>query len=328
MGAVRTTSLALADDAVGMKFTDTLEIDQQTRLLYLGDNWSGGVDVFDLSSGAAIYLETIKIRGAIYGICVAHNVGKLFVGILPSAVAVIDIRPESPERHTVITRIDTGGRGHSDLVDFDPVHQKLYIANRNDGFLLAIDALTDTVVAKIDGLGGGLEQPRFNPNDEMVYLAGNADNVLYQVDPTSDRLVATHKIGVPCSPNGLAINPGTNQGLFAGSDRASPNTVIWDFGTQAVAEVIEGCGCGDGAVYIPGIDRYLLAASGFPEGPVIGIFSGSPASLLATVPSHRRSSWVAYDETGGVAYAPTVISGKPGLLSFSLADIPGAAPAG
>ena len=326
MSAVRTTSLVLPDDAVGMKFTDTLEIDQRSRLLYLGDNWSGGIDVFDLSTEEAAYLETIKIRGTIYGICVAPEVGKLFVGLLPSAVAVIDIRPDSPTRHTIVARLDTGGRGHSDLVDFDPVHKKVYIANRNDGFLLAIDAQTDTVVAKIDGLGGGLEQPRFNPNDEMVYLAGNADNVLYQIDAASDRLVATHKIGVACSPNGLAIKPGTNQGLLAGSDRSSPNTVIWDFGTQAVAEVIEGCGCGDGAVYIPGIDRYLLAASGFPDGPVIGIFSGSPTALLATVPSHRRSSWVAFDETGGVAYAPTVVSGRPGLFSFRLDDVPGATP--
>lgn len=322
VSAVPMMSIALPSDAVGMKFTDTLEIDQQSQLLYLGDNWSGGVDVFDLSTGDALYRKTIKIRGTIYGLCIANDVGKLFVGLLPSAVAIVDIRPDSPELHSVIARLDTGGRGHSDLVDYDPAHQKVYIANRNDGFLTVIDAKTNSIVTTIGGLGGGLEQPRFNPNDEMVYLAGNADNVLYQIDTVSDRLVATLPVGVACSPNGLAIDPATNHGLLAGSDRSSPNTVIWDFESQSIFDVIEGCGVGDGATYVPSIDRYLLAAAGNPEGPVIGIFSGNPARLLATVPTNRRASWVAYDEKHGVVYAPTVLSGKPGLCCFSLMDVP------
>lgn len=317
-------TLALPDDAVSAKFSDTLEIDQQTQTLYLGDNWSGGVDVFDISSGEAVYVETIGIRRYIYGLCVANEVGKLFVAVFPSGVAVIDIRPDSPDHHKVVERIDTFGPGHSDLLDFDPIHRKIYVANRNDGFLLAIDADTNRVVAKIDGLGEGLEQPRFNAHDGMVYLTNTVDNLLYQVDAEADRLVSTLKIDVPCNPNGLAINPNINQGILAGSDRAAANTVVWDFTEQQVAEVIEGCGCGDGVMYVPSIDRYLFAASGNPLEPVMGIFRGSPVELIATVKTHRRSSWVTYDETNRVVYSPTVQNGKPGLLSFKLEDVPGA----
>ena len=314
----------LPDDAVAQKFSDTVEIDQTTHTLYLGDNWSGGVDVFDIAGGGARYLQTIGVRRFIYGLAVASDIGKLFVAALPSAVAVIDIRPDSPSRHEVVERIDTFGPGHSDLIDYDPVHQKIYVANRNDHFLIAIDAVANKVVAKVDGLGGGLEQPRFNAGDGMVYLTSHDENALHQIDPESDRLVRTLPIEVPCSPNGLAVNPTANQAILAGSDRKAPNTVVWDFGTQTVAEVIEGCGCGDGATYLPTLDRYLFAASNYPPEPVVGVFRGAPVELLAAVHTSRRASWVACDETTHVAYVPGVEQGKPALQSFSLDEVDGA----
>ncbi|MGH2364926.1 MAG: YncE family protein [Chloroflexota bacterium] len=315
--AVISTSV-LPDANVGMKFTDTLDIDQEAHRLYMGDNWSAGLDIFDITTAEPRFLRTIRMRGLLYGIAVAKNVQKVFVGLNAGMVAAVDIDPESNKVDTVIARVDVGGRGHADLLDYDPLHRKLYVANRNDGFMTAIDAVTNSVVKRIEGLGGGLEQPRFNPADGMVYLCGNSDNVLYQIDPVRDELVNTFDIGDPCHPNGLAINPETGEALLACGNRERPHTVIWDLKRQQAAMVTDECGCGDGAIYSAAADRFFFAASGFISGPLMGIFGGRPARLLTNVPTRQGASWVAYDETNRIVYAPTIQNGKPALLGFSL----------
>ncbi len=314
------TFTPVPDQAVGTKFTDTIDIDQEAHRLYAGDNWSGGVDVFDISTPEPKYLKTIRMRGNLFGVCVAKDLNKVFAALAGSAVAVIDIDPASATFDTVIARIQTGGAGATDLIDYDPVHKKLYAANRNDGFMVAIDAVSHAVVGRIEGLGGGLEQPRFNPNDGMVYLAGNTDDVLYQIDPVTDTLVNTFEIGEDCHPNGLAINPETNQALLACANRQRPHTVIWDLTQQKIASVIEESGCGDGAVYDETIDRFFFAASGFVGGPVMGIFGGNPVRFLTNVPTARGASWVAYDRANRLVYAPAIKDGKPALISFPLPD--------
>lgn len=314
------SAFVMPDGAVGAKFTDTLDIDQDAHRLYMGDNWSGGVDIFDISTTEPVLLQTVRMWGNVFGVCVAKNVNKVFAGLSGSIVAVVDINPAAARPNAVIARIDTGGRGSADLLDYDPVHRKVYAANRNDGFLTAIDAVTNEVVKRIDGLGKALEQPRFNRADGMVYLAGNGDNVLHQVDPVQDVLVNTFDIGDACSPNGMAINPETNQALLACSNRQRPHTVIWDLNTQSIASVIEESGCGDGAIYSAAVDRFFFAASGFGGGPVMGVFGENPVRFITNVPTERGSSWVAFDETNRMVYAPAVRNGKPALMKFPLPE--------
>jgi len=314
------SAFVMPDGAVGAKFTDTLDIDQEAHRLYMGDNWSGGVDIFDIGTTEPVLLQTVRMWGSVFGVCVAKDVNKVFAGLSGSIVAVIDIDPAAARPNAVIARIDTGGRGSADLLDYDPVHRKVYVANRNDGFLTAIDAVTNEVVKRIEGLGKALEQPRFNPADGMVYLAGNGDNVLYQVDPVRDALVNTFDIGDDCSPNGMAINPETNQALLACSNRQRPHTVIWDLNTQSIASVIEESGCGDGAIYSAAVDRFFFAASGFGSGPVMGVFGENPVRFITNVPTERGSSWVAFDETNRVVYAPAIRNGKPALIKFPLPE--------
>ncbi|MEI6665100.1 MAG: YncE family protein [Chloroflexota bacterium] len=315
---------AVPVEAQAQKYVDTLDIDQAAHRLYMGDNWSGGVDVFDISSPTPTYLKTIRTRGNLFGVAVAKEVDKVFVGLANSFVGVIDIAAGSPTEDTFVARVDTNGNGAADLIDWDPVHRKLYVANRHavngvdDGFISAIDGVTNEVVARIEHLGRTLEQPRFNPTDGFVYVTGAGDNVLHQIDPATDRLIATFPIGDDCHPNGLAINPTTNQALFACNNRDRNHTVIWDLTTQAVASVIEECGAGDGAIYDPIANKYLFAASGFRDGPVMGVFDGTTAALIATVPTERGASWAAYDQTHNVVYAPAYEDGKPALLSFAM----------
>jgi DNA-binding beta-propeller fold protein YncE len=317
--SVTITRFELPSNLVSAKFSDTIEIDQEAHRLYMGDNWSGGVDVFDISTESPSYLKTIKaktMRPSFYGVCVAKDLNKLFVAHGTGMVSVIDIDPGSETADTVIATVNNGGRVQTDLIDYDPVHKKVYVANRNEGFMTAIDAVKNEIVAKIEGLAGALEQPRFNPADGMVYLVSNSDNVIHQIDPVTDTLVHTYEIGDDCNPNGFAINPATNQALLACNNKKRPHTVIWDLETKKVASVIDDCGCGDGAVYDPVVDRFFFAASGFPSGPVMGVFGGNPVEFIANIPTQAGASWVAFDQANKRVYAPAVQDGKPALISF------------
>ncbi len=111
-----------------------MDIDQRAHRLYHGDNWSGGLDVFDISTREPKYLQTIRMRGMLYGVSVARNVNKVFVGLSMSLVAVVDIDPASPTFHTVIAQVDTGGRGASaSWVAYDETNDVVHAAAIADG---------------------------------------------------------------------------------------------------------------------------------------------------------------------------------------------------
>jgi DNA-binding beta-propeller fold protein YncE len=308
-------------EAAAIKFVDTIDIDQEGQRLYAGDNWSGGVDVFDISTPEAAYLKTIAIRGTFYGVTVARDLNKLFVGMSGSILAVIDIEPGSPTVDTVIARVHTGGVGAVDLLEYVPSLRKVYAANRADGFLAVVDAVNNVLLSKIEGLTGGIEQPRFYAGDGMVYLTGNTGDVLYQINSSTDTLVNTFPINEDCHPNGLAINPTTGMALLACNNRQRPHTLIWDLTQQKIASVIPESGAGDGAIYDETIDRFFFAASAFSDGPVMGIYGGNPVEFLGNVPTARMASWVAYDRAHRLVYAPAIRDGMPALVSFPLPDL-------
>jgi DNA-binding beta-propeller fold protein YncE len=308
-------------DAVGMKFCDTIDIDQHAHRLYAGDNWAGGVDVFDISTPEAKYLKTIKTRGGFFGIAVAADLNKVFVGLGAGTLGVIDIDPKSATVDTFVARIDIGAKGSADLIEYVPALRKVYAGMHADRFVGVVDAVTHTVVKRIEGLGGDIEQPRYNAADGMVYVASRAGNCLHQIDPKTDTLVRTIDIGDPCNPNGIAIDPASAQALLVCNNAETPHTVIWDLKAQKVSSVSADSGRGDGAIFDPTIDRFLAAHSGFTGGPVMGIFGGTPARFLANVPTQRGASWVAYDRTNRLVYAPAVQDGRPALISFPLPDV-------
>ena len=312
---------SVPDTAVGMKFCDTVDIDQEAHRLYAGDNWAGGVDVFDILTPDAKYLKTIKTRGGFFGIAVAKDLHKVFVGLGGGMLGVIDIDQRSATVDTFVARVDLGAKGSADLIEYVPSLKKVYAGMHGDKFVGVVDARTHAVVAKVTGLGGDLEQPRYNAADGMVYVASRAANALHQIDPKTDTLVRTIDIGDPCNPNGMAIDPKTQQALLVCDNKERPHAVIWDLKGQKVAAVIDESGGGDGAIYDPTIDRFLGAHSGFTGGPVIGIFGGNPARFLVNVPTQRGASWVAYDRTNRLVYAPAIQDGKPALISFPLPSV-------
>jgi hypothetical protein len=305
--------VSLPDSAQG-KFSDTLEVDSANRVLYMGDNWSGGTDTFDIGESMPRYTKTTKIRGRIYGLALAPEAGKLFAGVSGSVLAAIMVNTEK----SAVEQVHTGGSGHVDLLDYDASHGWIFAANRLDGIITWVDVETNRIVGRVDGLGRGLEQPRYHAADGMVYLTDNVENVLYQIDPAKGRLVETFKISVPCFPNGMAMNPNTNMALLASSNHKEPRTVLWDLARQEISGVFEDCGGADGVVYVPGLDRFLVAASDDAAGPVLGVFGGDPVRLLAKVPTAKGASWAGFDADHGKVYVPAVSNGRPSLLTFAL----------
>jgi DNA-binding beta-propeller fold protein YncE len=301
---------------------DIMEVDQAAHLMYVADRTTGGVDIFDISSPAAKYLQTIPTGSPPNGVTLAKNVNKVFTGNNDSSIAVIDIDPASPTRNTVVARLNTGGKKRADEMDYDPINKKLYVANSNDGIVTAIDAVKNTIIKQWKDLGDGLEQPRYNAADGMMYMTSSDQNVVFEFDPVKDVLVKKHPVGTACDPNGLAINPKTNQAILGCSDKKTPQIVLWDLKTHAPLTTFNQVGAGDMAFYSPKTNLFFVAASNFPKGAALAIFGGSPVHWIANLPTAVGSHAVAFDETNRVIFTLDQRPNSAGLMAFWLPEIP------
>jgi len=299
---------------------DIIVIDQDAHLLYVTDRTDNGIDVFNVSTPNAQYVRTIDMGSGPNGVIVAKNVNKLFVGNNDSSVAVVDIDPSSPRANTVIARLNTGGKNRADELDYDPKERKIYIANSDDQFVTVIDAVQNSIIKKIDVPGGAIEQPRYNPSDGRMYMTGSEDNVVYQFDPTSDTIVSKTDVVDKCNPNGLAINPNTNQALLGCSSRDQPqHAALWDLKAGKVLDTFQQAGAGDMTLYDEKADRFFFAASNFFRGGQMAMFSASePVKFLTNVPTAVGAHAVAFDETNNIVYTQDQLPNEGALFSFPL----------
>lgn len=308
--------------AKGKKISiDILDIDQANHRLYVADRTTNGVDVFDISTPTAKYLTTVDLGSGANGVMVAPSVKKLYAGLNDSSVAIIDIDPASTKPLQVLARPKTGGKGRADEGDFDPVDNKLYIANSGDGFVTVIDGTTNQIIKKIDNLGAGLEQPRYNPVDGMMYMTSSDQNLIFQFDPKTDTLVKKFDVGVPCDPHGIAFNASGKQALLGCSNRKTQQVVSWDVVAGKVIDTFPQVGAGDGLTYNAKVDRFFFGAGNYYRGGQTGIFSGSPIKFLTNVPTAVKSNGVAFDETNNMIYTQDPLKGEAGLYSFALPTV-------
>jgi len=298
---------------------DLIVIDQDAHRLYAADRTTTGVDVFDITTNEAKYIKTVDAGSGANGVVVAKNVNKLFAGLNDSNVAIIDLTSL-----TLIAKVNTGGKGRADELDYDPKDNKIYVANSGDGFVTVIDATTNTIVHKIDNLGASLEQPQYDTTDGLMYMTSSDQNAVFVFDPVKDVLVRKDVLAVLCNPQGLAINPKTNQALLgcnigrAGST-GTPLTVAWDLTKGIFVGVFGQVGSGDSITYSAKTDRFYFGAHNFPRGSSIGIFSGSPIAFLTNVPtgSFSGAKNLAYDETNNLIYTQDALPGEGALFSFT-----------
>src|SRR6059036_247015 len=294
---------------------DIMEIDQATHLLYVTDRTDNGLDIFDVATPCAKYVKTIDLGSGPNGVVVAKNVNKLFVTLNDSNVAIIDATPGSEK---VLAKVSTGGKKRADEIDYDAKDKKIYAANSDDGIVTVIDATTNAVLKKFENLGDALEQPRYDTADGMMYLTSSDQNAIFQFDPTKDVLVKKFDVGTKCNPNGLAINPTTQQALLGCSSRSANVTVLWDLKGEKAVDTFDQAGAGDAVFYSPKADRFFFAASNFNRGALMAVFTGNPVRFLTAIPTAVGSHGVAYDETNGVVYTQDQNPNEGALFSFAL----------
>jgi len=292
---------------------DIIEIDQASHLMYVTDRGDNGLDVFDVSSTCAKYVKTIDVGSGPNGVVVAKNLNKVFAALNDSTVAIIDITPGADK---VVAKLSTGGKKRADEMDYDPKDKKVYVANSDDGIVTVIDATTNAIVKKFDNLGDGLEQPRYNSADGMVYMTSSAQNAIFQFDPTKDVLVKKFDVGTKCDPNGLAIDPTTDQAFLGCSSKSANAAVLWDVKTGKVLQTFDQAGAGDAVFYSPKADRFFFAASNFNRGAVMAIFAANPVKFIGNVATATGSHGVAYDETNGIIYTQDQNPNEGALFSF------------
>jgi hypothetical protein len=122
-----------------------------------------------------------------------------------------------------------------------------------------------------------------------------------------------------CNPNGLGINPATNQALLGCSNRQQPqHAVSWDLEAARVIDTFQQAGAGDAVFYSPRADRFLFGASNFFRGGQMAIYSGSPIRFLTSVPTAVGAHGVAFDETDNIVYTQDQLPNEGALFSFSL----------
>ena len=317
-GCITVTKIPIPPIAGKTASIDILDIDQQAHMLYVTDRTDNGIDIFDISTPTAKYVKTIDTGSGPNGVVVAKNVNKVFAALNDSNIAIIDIAPESSTLNTVVAKVSTGGKKRADELDYDPKDKKIYVANSDDGIVTVIDATTNKIVKKFENVGDGLEQPRYDSADGMIYMTSSDQNAIIQFDPTKDVLVKKFDVGTKCNPNGIAINPTTNQAMLGCSSRSANSLVLWDIAGGKVLSTFEQAGAGDAAIYSAAVDRFVVAASNFNRGAVAAFFTGSPVKFVTNVETAVGSHGIALDETNKIVYTQDQLPNEGALFSFPL----------
>jgi DNA-binding beta-propeller fold protein YncE len=289
---------------------DNIEIDQASHRLYVADRTDKGIDVFDISTAAAKYMQTVPLPSSPNGMAIAPDLALLFVGTAAGSVAVIDIKTNSPTLYMVTTEVPTGGTA-VDLLDYDATQHLVYAGNGSDGTIRSIDAKTNKIKASFT-VGQPVEQPRFNKADGMLYVTSPIADALFQIDPSNGTIKNKFPLA-GCQPTGLAINPTSNQALIA--CRAA--VMSWDLRTGK-SHVFNDVAGGDIVSYNAKVDRFLVGSPHKTRPSVVGIFGRNPISYVASAATAGSGNSAAYDETNDAIYTPDTRRGSAGVASFSL----------
>src|SRR2546428_2763376 len=157
--------------ATGTVSFDLSSFNPLTRVLYYADRNNHGATAIDTKTNT--FVGVVAPPGCTGTSCpsgalVIPDLQKLVLTSRGTTLWIYDLRVPGAEPLTV-SPVPNG----IDELDYDPIHQRIYIGNTvAPFFLIGIDLVgpaAGTVVASIP-LPGSPEQPRFNPVDGLIYL--------------------------------------------------------------------------------------------------------------------------------------------------------------
>ena len=286
---------------------DVIEIDQANHRLYAADRVNQGVDVFDITTAQAKFLQTIPLPAPPNGLAIAPDLGRLYAGTSTGSVVFVDINPTSATFNGVVKEVPTGGKD-ADLLDYAAKPQLVFASNGIEGTIASIDANTGEVKAHFN-VGFALEQPRFNPADGMLYVTSPDADGLFQIDPKDGTIKNKVPLG-GCLPAGMAINP-QSEVLIA----CRTAVITWDL-RSAKSTGFDRVAGGDVVSYDAKADRFFVASPQKKGPSAVGVFGGNPIAYIASVATPGAGKSTAYDETNDVVYTPDGRLGYAGVAGF------------
>src|SRR5436190_8174592 len=198
---------------------DLFSFNPLTRFMYQADWRNHGALVIDTVTNTLVdIIKPADCTGANCpsGVLVIPDLQKLVLTSRQTTLWIYDLKdPSSPP--VELTGLPAG----QDELDYDPIHQRIYVANTTAPFFeLGIDLTgpaANTVVAQIP-LPGAPEQPRWNPVDGFTYqTVPNTGGIVIDPDGGSSGTGAIVKTiaAADCGPQGNDIDPVTNIALWA-----------------------------------------------------------------------------------------------------------------
>jgi hypothetical protein len=290
-----------------------------TGILYYADHVAHAVVAIDTKTYSVVGwvpVPNCTTSSCPSGVQVAPDIQKLIVTDRVSTAYIYDLTlpGAAPAAVTLPTAPDE--------LDYDPIHQRVYIGNTTAPFFLTGIDLTgsnaNSVVASIP-IPGSAEQPRFNPVDGFMYMTIPSVGVL-KFDSNggtagTGSIVATYPIG-DCSGNGNWIDPVTNtmivgcnlpngQALFNLADgsvlarfpQANRDDVIGYNPANRRFYSASGANTNDGGkcpsintgVTFPIVGVYQAGTASAPAATLVGAqCSGRGGSTLAVDPIHNN----------------------------------------
>ena len=278
---------------------DIMALDQASQKLYVADRDTVGVDVFDVSANPAKFVTTLKTPAQPNGVVIAGS--HVVAGLCDSSGVSID-----PATGQIVGTISTGGQGRADELDYDPVDNKVYLANSDDGLLTVIDMGNFKMIKQFTNLGAGLEQPRYDTANGMMYLT--AGNGVYEFDPKTDTQVNLDSRSQVQGCTGIQMNPKTNMGVISCSD-----VIVYDFNEGAPSGTIAQACTGDEVAYSAALDVFVLpGGSACRFGATASFVGGTPIQFISNVPILPGAHSTQINDSSKLAY----IMGPDGLYSF------------
>jgi len=308
---VRIANIPIAPTASGAGNFDDLVIDQSGHRLYAADR-DRGIDVFDISTPNARFVQAITLPSAPNGLALAPDLGRLYAGTSDGSVQVLDINPTSSTAGKLLPQIQTSGK-EVDLLDYSPSRHELYASNGPEGTLAIIDTSKNAVTVQVK-VGYALEQPRFNPADGMLYVTSPDADALFAIDPVTKAIKSKNALG-GCQPIGLAINSRADQAVIACANW----TLGWDL-RDSTAHTFNQASRGDVVRYDQAADRFLVASPGQINTSTVAIFGGSPIAYISSVVTGAGGKAADYDETNRLVYTTDLRPNRVGLAAFPIPD--------
>jgi DNA-binding beta-propeller fold protein YncE len=280
---------------------DIMVLDQAAHKLYVADRDTTGVDEFDVSTSPARYVTTFKTPAQPNGVVIAGN--RIVAGLCDSTGVSID-----PSSGQIVGIVSTGGKGRADELDYDPVDNKVYLANSDDGILSVIDMGNFKIIKQFTELGAALEQPRYDAANGKMYLTSG--NGVYEFDPATDTQVSLDSRSTVQNCTGIQINPRTNQGVISCAD-----VIMYDFNEGQPTGIIAQACSGDEVAYSAALDTFALpGGTSCRFGATESFVGGTPLQFITDVPILPGAHSTQIDDGTKSVY----IMGPDGLYTFHL----------